>query len=546
MLGSLVELMSWHLCDRGPVQRTMNQYPTNQRQALMINSDISNLKTSAIRKWHPGNKVREHCKQNHETLDQWVEDHARKDFNIFEFLPGFRVISNLLMDGSRTFLNGEKFASRLHLENLLLNLLLLFFINVLLKRNIISLELHVITTAILHWENAQATLSPTSSYTLSSSAHIMKSSPQADNSPSRTSNASNEKSDGTSQLTPITSAVTKSTKLAHLQGICDEDWIHEGDLCYGIVEEPRQFNHAERFCEMKSAHLLSIANKEENDMIFDLVKEILGPPGKIWLGMERLSSDSKLHWIDKTPITYDNWAPGEPDNNGACVQMIHKGWWEDVSCVQRLPSICKKGSKESLPYSRATELGILIGIPLTCSAIMLSVVGVLLVRSIYDSEGTYYGYGKNRNKDKLHSCLVTMTTSIAHVSTMGYNDERRFSEASIRSNRSAQSSHSDADNHSSDHSRGNSIVEAPEIKITPETPEVERRFEARVFASSSTSIDQERFQSTTSLENLLSKKYIKPKTRRLRSLRKSEAVVSPAGHDGKYTKKNDQFEFYEI
>ena len=140
------------------------------------------------------------------------------DFNIFEFLPGFRVISNLLMDGSRTFLNGAKFASRLHLENLLLNLLLLFFINVLLKRNIISLELHVITTAILHWENAQATLSPTSSYTLSSSAHIMKSSPQADNSPSRTSNASNEKSDGTSQLTPITSAVTKSTKLAHLQG----------------------------------------------------------------------------------------------------------------------------------------------------------------------------------------------------------------------------------------------------------------------------------------------------------------------------------------
>lgn len=177
---------------------------------------------------------------------------------------------------------------------------------------------------------------------------------------------------------------------------------------------------------------------------------------------------------------------------------------------------------------------------------MLSVVGVLLVRSIYDSEGTYYGYGKNRNKDKLHSCLVTMTTSIAHVSTMGYNDERRFSETSIRSNHSAQSSRSHANTHAADHSRGNSIVEAPEIKITPETPEAERRFEARIFASSSTSIDQERFQSTTSLENLLSRKYIKSKSRRLRSLRKSEAVVTPAGHDGKYTKKEDQSEFYEI
>lgn len=75
------------------------------------------------------------------------------------------------------------------------------------------------------------------------------------------------------------------------------------------------------------------------------MKTLLGPPGKIkiWLGMERLSSDSKLHWIDNTPITYENWAPGEPDQTGACVQMIHKGWWEDTSCVQQLPSICKKG-----------------------------------------------------------------------------------------------------------------------------------------------------------------------------------------------------------
>lgn len=445
------------------------------------------------------------------------------------------------MDGSRTILNGAKFASRLHLENVLLNLLLIFFVNVLLKKNIISLELQVITTAILQWENAQATLSPTPSYTLSSSAHIIKPSPPANNS------LSSETSQGKNQLNSQTAAVTE-TNLEYSQGTCDEDWIHEGDLCYRIVKELRQFNHAERFCEMNSAHLLSIANKEENDKIFDLIKKFLGPPGKIkiWLGMERLSSDSELHWIDKTPIIFNNWAPGEPDKNGACVQMIHKGWWEDASCVQRLPSICKKGSKENLPYSRATELGILIGIPLTCSAIMLSVVGVLLVRSIYDSEGTYYGYGKNRNKDKLHSCLVTMTTSIAHVSTMGYNDERRFSETSIRSNHSAQSSHSHANTHSADHSRGNSIVEAPEIKITPETPEADRRFEARVFASSSTSIDQERFQSTTSLENLLSRKYIKSKTRRLRSLRKSEAVVTPAGHDGKYTKKGDQFEFYEI
>ena len=79
--------------------------------------------------------------------------------------------------------------------------------------------------------------------------------------------------------------------------------------------------------------------------MFNLVEKFIGQPGKIkiWLGMERLSSDSKLHWIDNEPIAYENWAPGEPDQTGACVQMIHKGWWEDTSCEQQLPYVCKKG-----------------------------------------------------------------------------------------------------------------------------------------------------------------------------------------------------------
>lgn len=134
-----------------------------------------------------------------------------------------------------------------------------------------------------------------------------------------------------------------------------------------------------------------------------------------------------------------------------------------------------------------------------------------------------------------------MTTSIAHVRAVGYVNESRSNRSSMQSNAPVHSSAP-----SRQHSRNNSIVEAPEITITPGTPEGNRRFEAKVFASSSTSIEQERFQSTTSLENLLSRKYIKPKTRRLRSLRKADAVVTPAGHHGKYKKKEDHLEFYEI
>ena len=128
-------------------------------------------------------------------------------------------------------------------------------------------------------------------------------------------------------------------------GTCDEHWIQDGDLCYRVVLETRIFNYAERFCVINSAHLISITSQEENDRIFDLMSKYIGHSGRqrIWLGMERLQSDSRLHWVDGRSLTYQNWAPGEPDSTGACVQMIRKGWWEDTSCSEKLPYICKKG-----------------------------------------------------------------------------------------------------------------------------------------------------------------------------------------------------------
>ena len=185
--------------------------------------------------------------------------------------------------------------------------------------------------------------------------------------------------------------------------------------------------------------------------------------------------------------------------------------------------------RPSPPYSRTVELGVLIGIPLACSLVMLSVVAVLFVKSVQDSEGTHFGYGKNRDKETLHSCLVNLTTSISNIGIHDNASEQGGCSASP----SQPQSPSD--------SRRESIITAapPEIRITPGTPELVQRQETKVFASTS-SIEQEpsRFQSTTSLDHLLSKSYFKPKGRRMRSLRRSEAVVSPAGKEGTFRKRD--------
>lgn len=536
--------------------------PCSQRNSLLMKRcTLHNVDASCfvIGISNTGNRGHSRYRETLHKLNPF-EFHVNEGVRYNEPSPGFQsIISQFIVEGSKTFLNGSKLVSRLHLENILLKALLVFLIHSLMKRYY-SLELQLLATAILYWEVSLATPSPTSTFSRASSIH--KSTPSLLSFQStitsdrhdylaRKINSSNLTSQGnnassrTSNFqigTPVT-----ATNLAHLQGICDKDWIHYGNLCYRVVKETKVFNYAERFCVIHSAHLISIQSKEENDKIFNIVQSFIGQPGKIriWLGMERLSSDSRLHWVDNKPLTYENWAPGEPDQTGACVQMIHKGWWEDTSCTQQLPYICKKDSKASLPYSRTTELGILIGIPMACSAIMLTVVAVLFVKSVNDSEGTYYGYGKNRNKDKIHSCLINITTGIAHVGAVGYvNEGRRFSRSSTRSTPSV---HSIPNVSSSERSQSASAVEAPEITVTPGTPEPDRRLDVtKAFAASTTSIEQDRFQSVTSLENLVSKKYIKPKTRRLRSLKKADAVVSPAGAVGKYRRKEEQLEFYEL
>ncbi len=39
----------------------------------------------------------------------------------------------------------------------------------------------------------------------------------------------------------------------------------------------------------------------------------------VWIGGIR--SDGNFEWIDETPFNYTNWAPGQPDGDGDCVEI---------------------------------------------------------------------------------------------------------------------------------------------------------------------------------------------------------------------------------
>lgn len=95
---------------------------------------------------------------------------------------------------------------------------------------------------------------------------------------------------------------------------------------------------AQSFAQNLGANLVSIQSQAENDCILNSLST-LGQTGVIWIGFSDEVSEGNFVWYDQSPITYTNWAPGEPNQSGNedCVQIYptgaNPGMWNDLSCT---------------------------------------------------------------------------------------------------------------------------------------------------------------------------------------------------------------------
>lgn len=94
---------------------------------------------------------------------------------------------------------------------------------------------------------------------------------------------------------------------------------------------------AQAFAQNLGANLVSIQSQDENDCIVSsLVNLGLNTSGDvIWIGYNDEATEGTFVWYDQSPVTYTNWASGEPNNNGGnedCVQIYPNGGWNDLPC----------------------------------------------------------------------------------------------------------------------------------------------------------------------------------------------------------------------
>jgi gliding motility-associated-like protein len=90
---------------------------------------------------------------------------------------------------------------------------------------------------------------------------------------------------------------------------------------------------AQTFAQTLGANLISIQSAAENQCIIDALNN-MGQTGVIWIGFTDEGSEGNFYWYDQSPVTYTNWAPGEPNNSGGnenYVQIYPNGQWNDLA-----------------------------------------------------------------------------------------------------------------------------------------------------------------------------------------------------------------------
>ena len=96
-------------------------------------------------------------------------------------------------------------------------------------------------------------------------------------------------------------------------------------------------------CDFTNYELVSIGSEEENEFVYNTAMSL--DTGRWWIGINDRAQEDNFVWSSGEPVTYLNWAGGEPnDSNGEdCTELNRFGddTWNDINCNQSLLFICE-------------------------------------------------------------------------------------------------------------------------------------------------------------------------------------------------------------
>lgn len=93
------------------------------------------------------------------------------------------------------------------------------------------------------------------------------------------------------------------------------------------------FDECEKYCRAKGGHLASITSQDENDVVYAYLLD--NKREHTFIGLTDEGKEGHWKWVDGSPVTYTNWAPGQPNNKKgkehyAQFDGTYEGTWNDA------------------------------------------------------------------------------------------------------------------------------------------------------------------------------------------------------------------------
>ena len=93
---------------------------------------------------------------------------------------------------------------------------------------------------------------------------------------------------------------------------------------------------AQAYAQTFGANLISVQSATENADLVQALSNQGYSSQVIWIGYSDATSEGTFVWYDGAPLSYSNWAPGEPNDAGGnedCTQIYPDGSWNDLNCA---------------------------------------------------------------------------------------------------------------------------------------------------------------------------------------------------------------------
>ncbi|XP_069158712.1 perlucin [Procambarus clarkii] len=127
---------------------------------------------------------------------------------------------------------------------------------------------------------------------------------------------------------------------------CPSSWLQYETICVLVSSEKMVWWKAWERCVQLNSHLAYIETEMESNILTGILVSLTVE--SVWIGLNDLEVAGSYVWADREPVTFTNYATGEPNRNASgrhehCVAARRDNdyQWSDEYCFDEREFVCR-------------------------------------------------------------------------------------------------------------------------------------------------------------------------------------------------------------